>query len=344
MSSDQRRLLSGPVLTVGTTLCLLGAGYWMHSDLRASAASIEERIDGLSDRMTAMERVIQLYRFEQPAKSGLGFPALLEQLRHFAPLKGLATTPAAQLPEIEERLEAVVSAIAGLGPEVFPDLQRCFEAAEPGTDDELLMWLVRAMRIVDPNEAQRYLSVVLRGMAFVVSPRMRLFAADELTAIAPDVAASLLQNILLTETHNGLDVQRITPQVRAEFPNASETIVPYRGFSTFVQKYVATEADDTEQTLLMVMGRRHQHDFLTLQECVKALGSIGSERGVDAIIGLFENPPRNSSPMFRNHCLDALAAIRGSACCDYLQKALLREQVEIVRMKLTELIKTNCGD
>lgn len=327
---------------MGAVLCLLGAGYLMYSDLRASTDRLTAQVGEVADRMSAVERAVQLYRFEQQTKEGLGFPALLEQLRHWGPQMGSSTTPASQFPVIQDRLDHVLAAMASLGSEVFPKLMNAFEEAQPGRDDELQMWLLRAMLEVNETRALDFMTTVLEGMAFRVAPRLRLFAAEKITEIDPKRAAVLLRTVLSTETHNGLDVHRVDPRTLAKYPEAAGNIVPYRGFSTFVQKFVATEDEDAEQVLLMVVGRKLQHDFLTLQECVKELGEMRSTNAVGAIEDLFENPPRNSSPMFRNHCLDALAVIQGSAACEYFQAALLREQLEFVRTKLTELIKAYC--
>jgi len=66
-------------------------------------------------------------------------------------------------------------------------------------------------------------------------------------------------------------------------------------------------------------------------------------KAVKAIKKLFEHPPANYNPMFRHHCLDALANIQGAAACDYFRKILRDEQRQIVITKLNDLIKRYCG-
>lgn len=331
-----------PVVPVIAGLCLLGGGYLMYSDLRGATEVLAQRVQQLDERASSMDRTLQLYRFEQQSKQGLGFPALLEQVRFWAPHAAIATTPQVQIPVIEERLQAVCSAIKALGPEAMTELEGAFAAAEAGKDYEVRRWLLRAMVEVDRERAIQFLASVLRGFDHHQSPRTRLFAADLLTSLDARAAAASLEQILLVETHRGLNTERLPAEVIEEHPKALENLVPYNGFSSFVQRYAATGHAD-EQVLLKILHRWRDYDLITLQETVKALGALGSAEAAEPIKGLFANPPRNFHPMFRNHCLDAIDAILGSEACDYFKEVMRREELQIVINKLTELIKKNCG-
>jgi hypothetical protein len=329
------------VLALATALGLLGAGYLMYADLRRAADGLAQRVREVDERLAAQERTLQLYRFEQQSKAGLGFPALLEQIRFWAPQAAVATTPEVKLPVIEKQLRDVCAAVVALGPEAFVLLEEAFRQSQPGTDYEVRRWLLTAMIEVDKARAKEFLASVAQGLGVPVSPRLRLFASDRLLELDPALAAQVLEQILSVETHRGLDPERVAPAVLAEHPDAVENLVPYRGFSGFIQRYVAT-GHANEQILVRILTRWRDHDLMTLQEAVKALAALHSADAVEPIKELFETPPRGFTPMFRNYCLDALADIMGADACSYLKEALRREQNETVITKLTDLIKKSC--
>lgn len=329
------------ILALATALGLLGAGYLMYADLRRAADGLAQRVGEVEAHLAAQERTLQLYRFEQQSKAGLGFPALLEQIRFWAPQAAVATTPEVKLPVIEEQLRNVCAAMVALGPGAFALLEEAFCHSQPGTDHEVRRWLLTAMIEVDKARAKEFLATVAHGLGVQVSPRLRLFAADRLIELDPALAAQVLEQILTVETHRGLDPERVAPATLAEHPNAVENLVPYRGFSGFISRYVAT-GHANAQILVRILSRWRDHDLMTLQETVKALGALRSADGVEPIKQLFETPPRGFTPMFRNYCLDALVEIMGADACSYLKDALRREQHETVITKLTELIKKSC--
>ena len=270
-----QRSLGGTVATIAT-LGLAAGAVWAIFDMRSELAELRRETTGTHERLDAIESTLHLTRMEQQAQSGLGFAALLERLEYWAPKLGVATTPQAELPSIQEKVQAILDAFPATGSDAFAKLVAAFRDAERGPDDELQMWLLRAMEKVDAARAEDVYKDVLRGLEFKVSPRMRLFAADKLIEINPTAAGDVLQRVLMTESYRGLDPQRVEQALLEKYPSAAEYIVHYNGFWSFVQKYALTEHPETEPVLLMVLGRRHQHDMMTLQECVKTLGQLGS--------------------------------------------------------------------
>jgi hypothetical protein len=329
--------------TLATGLCVAIAGLAMFLDLRGQLARSRDETRRLADRLGAVEQTLQLLRFEQQSKTGLGITALLEQLRHWAPQLAMATTTQAQLPAIQGHVNAILEAFHAIGPSALPQLLDEFRKVQPGSDEEIQKWLLRAMREVDLARAKDVLADCVRGLEVTVSPGIRLFAASELIGVDRELAGEVLRRILQTESYRGIDVHRMDPQVRAKYPNAAQQLPPFSGFWNFVQLFVATKHPDVEQTLLGLIERSAEHDLLTLQECVKSLGELRSRDAVKAIENLFEAPPRGYTPMFRNHCLDALASILGREACPYFQSALQRETLDTVRTKLADLINRDCG-
>ncbi|MEM7202005.1 MAG: hypothetical protein AAF628_17185 [Planctomycetota bacterium] len=317
----------------------LAAGYL---DLRRNLTELRTEVGALRASASTQQSTLRLLRYEQRSKTGLGMEALLSQLAFWGEQFHMATTPAVERDAVKEHLLAVIDGMGALpAGQAWPRLERAFtESAEQDLQRE---WLLRAMEEIDAKAAAEHLERAVRGRSFEVSPRVRLFAARSLSRLDPTRAAAALREVLQTETSRGLDLKRIPPNLLAEHPDLQDWFPVYPGFWNFVDVYVATGDADTEGTLMMMLGRRNEHDLLTLQACVKALGKLGSHSAVKAIKDLFERPPPQHHPMFRNHCLDALAAIEGAAAQPYLQEALQREQGNTIRGKLTDLLKKTQG-
>ena len=309
-------------------------------DLRATATRLESRVATLQERVEEVGRTVQLFRLEQQAEAGLGLPALLERIRFWGPQLDDAATPPAAIPAIEEQLEGTIGAMRELGPGVAPRLVEEFEASGSPRADSVRKWLLLALLAVDEARGEDLLARSLSALDLEVSPRIRLLAADELLQRDKARAGEILRRILRTESHRGLDRERLDPALRQRYPDA--VIAPYEGWAFYVAKYAASDDPELEATLQMLLGRRNYHNFLTLQEAVKWLGELGSRDAVNQIKDLYERPPMGYTPMFRNHCLDALAQILGSEACEYFKQAMREPNHEMIRSRLAELIKANC--
>ncbi|MEC7584206.1 MAG: hypothetical protein VYE77_07805 [Planctomycetota bacterium] len=340
---EPTRASPSTTVTLATGLCLLGAGFWMYSSLLDATAEVDRRLGTVETRLAEQQKVLQLYRFEQQGQTGLGFSALLDKIRYWAPLAEAGTTPQLQIPVIEERLRAILSAVASLGDDAFPLLIGAFHDSKPEREFHVRRWLLNGMADIDPSRTVEFLAKLVQSYEFPVPPRMRLHAADRLISLDPAAAGAALRQVLDVETHRGLDKKRLSADILERFPNTLENVAPHPGFSGFVPRFAATNHEAAQRVLLRILVRRRDYDLMTLQEAVKALGRLQFGEAVPNIKDLFENPPRNFHPMFRNHCLDAIAGICGDEACQYFKQVLLEEKRDTVITKLTELIKKTCG-
>jgi len=317
---------------------MTSGGLWVHN-------SLGNRLDTMSTRIGKVEQAVQLYRFEQSIEQGLGMTALVEQIRHWAPLLGSASTPIIAIPKIKQRLDDVYSAMLAIDQkEAMDRLIREFESCEPGAEDEIALWILRGMTRIDAPRSSDFIGRVIEGFDFRVSSRLRLMAADVLLLVDTDHAGERLHRVLERESHRGLSLDRVPPDLRSRITNGAGQIPSYPGFFNFVSRYVMTGHKDIEATLMMILGRK-EHDLTTVQACVKELGAMKSNLALEQIQKLFEVPPNHSdNPIFRNHCLDAISKIfgPGNKACSYFQNALRHEQSGLVQNKLKGLIKTHC--
>jgi hypothetical protein len=304
---------------------------------------LEAGIRGQAEQLAALERVMQLYRFERNSTAGLGASALLEQLRFWAPKLESAATPQAEQPAIRKRVDDVLAAFMAAGSDTGAILEAEFHRTKSGADDELRKWIVRGLVRADRERAKTLLVQVLRGLKFDVSPRLREFAADELIAIDKATAGQVLRDILGYESKGGLVPERMPRELIEQQPHIVEGHRgSYPGFFNFVIKYAQTGDPETVPTLLMLIGRA-EHDRMTIQECVKHLGALKARDAVPRIQELFDNPPEiPDNPMFKNICLDALVAIQGREACNWLRQAQVRETRELVANKLRDLLQQHC--
>ena len=108
------------------------------------------------------------------------------------------------------------------------------------------------------------------------------------------------------------------------------------GFSNFVLWYLRSEDPQTDDTLLMVLGRT-EHDLTTIQDCVKALGERRCARAVEPIQKLFKHPPQQN-PILLNHCVDAVHKIQGDAARPWLEEAMRTTEVQTVADHIKHLL------
>lgn len=337
---------SGPerLLTPLLLVALLIGGSYAVIDLRRRQDVIERESAATAAAAARTERLLTLMRFEQLGKDGLGMAALLGQIREFAPVYVAATTTAPERDAILARLQSVVSAMRAIDKDdAWNALQRALTATSPSTNhEEIVRWILYGMIEVDVTRAKPLLVELVRSLQSRVTPNTRLFAADRLLDLDKDLAGETLRGVLEYESASGVNKLRMPPALTDRFPNAALTIDPFPGFYLFVQRFFQTEHADRENVLLMILGR-HEHDLITVQECVRLLGEMRSRQAVGAVQRLFERPPGlQQNTLFRNHCLDALAAIQGADSCVFLQERLRQEQDRLVQAKLIDLIKKHC--
>ena len=319
-------------------LVVLGLGYAGYRGLQQTIGNIERQLTVLTEANHELTQAMQLYRYERGSK-GLGVQALLDQMRHWAPMLQNASTPAATVPTIEKRMHEILDAMVALGPDAFAAVQQALLQTDTH-QDELAKWLLRAAQRVDPARAEELLVRVIQRDQITVSPRLRMIAADQLIALDKERAGAVLRQILRQESHTGLVPSRLSVDQADVIPAGMAQATPE--FFNFIDRYVSTGDPEVEATLLMILGRP-EHDTLTVQSTVKALGALRAKAAVDRIQQLFEKPVGAvDNPLFRNHCLEALAQIQGKEACAFFDAALTKEQNALVANKLKDLIKRHC--
>lgn len=336
--SETRRsraiLILAILLTLATTVVA-----WL--DQRRRSDALGDRVGGVIEATERLERAVQLFRFERGSK-GLGVAALIEQLRFWAPLLDLSTTPQHEIPRIQQRVDDILTAFDDIGDDAFEPLLTAFHQAAPGQDDELIRWLLEAMSQVDQERSEDLLVACTRALEFPVTGRIRVRAAQRLLELDKAKAAQVLSQILEYETAAGIDEHRMPPDLRNKLAASKIAPQPMRMLFNFVDYLVASQAPDVEDRLIMAATRPDQ-DRMTVQTCVKHLGELKSKRAVKALKRLFDAPPEmNLNPIFQNYCLDAIGKIEGADACAYFRDLLLQKPDERVMDKLQAMIKTYC--
>lgn len=309
-------------------LAALG-GSWL--DLRGQ---VQELRTGQERALAALERIegeITRIRIEQRAE-GSGVTALLEKLDYYAPLLTNASVPEPDYRWMRKEMDAILRAFASIGTEAYEPILERFLSIPAGEQFDRRKWLLEAALAADPVRGKDLVQRVLRGYEpdVPVGSRLRWYAADVLLRVDKARAGLVLREILRSESSRG--PRRGDVGMPADIQASS-------GFDKFVARYVASDDPEMENTLVMILGRP-EHDLMTHQSCVKALGELESRKAVPFIQKLFQDPPViHENPIFQNHCLDALAEILGSEACPFFQQELRNVRHELVQAKLRELIK-----
>jgi hypothetical protein len=302
----------------------------------------QDEVQALRGRWEAAEQQLQIlagemtrYRLEQRAE-GKGVDAVLEKLKAYAPQLTSASVPQPEYRAAKKEMDAVLRATESLGKSAFEPIRQRFLDLPVENFDER-KWLLEAMVSADRERGIDFVQQVLQGnhKSVPVSARQRWYAADMLVREDKPRAALTLRTILLTESSRGINTDR-AKAYNMEIPDAN---VASAGFENFIDRYLRSEDSECADTLLMMLGRS-EHDRVTMQECVKALGQLQAKKAVPALEKLFASPPGISdNPLFMNHCLDALFDIEGAAARPFFEQALKNAGNELVANKLKHLLQ-----
>ncbi len=319
------------------TLAGIAGVLWLQWEARGVSEVQGRRQEALAKEVADLRRVVQLLRFERGGRAGPS--TLIEQLAHWAPKLHNAQTPAAEIPEIQRRVNDLLEGLEACGSDAWPALHKAFGVTRAEHEDDLRHWLLVAMLRVDRARGTEMLARAVRGVDLQVTPRLRLLAADELIKVDKGLAGRVLHEVLNSQSAAGLNTSRMPPEVAAKLAPEILASAAWTGFFNLIPRYVATGDADTVPTLLAILGRS-EHDLTTLQECVKQLGTLQAKDAVPRIQELFANPPQiPDNPIFKNHCLDAIVAIEGAAARPWLTRVQREERLELVQKKLADLLK-----
>lgn len=313
-SSGRRGLVWLSVLALAGTLGGLAWAVWRLAD----------EVSGLEVRSKAAETTLQevlgevnRIRIEQRADK-LGPAGLLEKLRAYAPLAANARVPEPDYQAAKKELDAILRAFATIGEDAWGPVTARLREVNGETDYDEARWLLRAAVRIDEKAGKEIVKDVLAGTR-LPSPRLRLEAAGIMIEIDKPLAQNMLRHIMTTESSRGVNLQRVGS---ADVPIPDQAALSATGFNNYVQRYLQSEDEQIDETLLQVIGRA-EHDLITVQDCVKALGQRRYERAVPAIEKLYREPPnRQENPMFLAYCLTALHEIQGPKARPFLEEAL----------------------
>jgi hypothetical protein len=325
--STLRALVVTLVVTASLLLALIGVTTWLALRVEAltdTNAAVKSSLDEVLGEVTRI-------RIEQSA--GIQGPkGLLEKLRTYAPIAASSRTTEPDFKAAHKEIQAVLRAFESIGEDAWAPIMARLGELRGDKDFDEVRWLLEAAVRVDPKESKQILQQVLLGR-YLPSPRLRLQAARMLIDLDKPLAQTLLRQILVTEFHNGINKDRAAAY-HAEAPDPAA--LAQKGFNNFILWYLRSEDPQTDDTLLMVLGRV-EHDVMTIQDCVKALGERRCERAVEPIQKLFKNPPQQN-PMFLDHCVKAVHKIQGDAARPWLEEAMRTTDVQSVADHIKQLL------
>ena len=319
-----RRSVLPTALAVAALGALAGLGYGALR-LQREVAALHAAAAANDALLAEVHGEVTRIRLEQRAEA-LGPQGLLAKLRAFAPLVTSARVPEPDYLFAKRELDAVLRAFEAIGPDAWKPVVTRLEQIDADADYDEARYLLRAAMRIDPMAGKEIVKNVLAGVR-LPSPRLRWDAARILNEAAPELAQRLLRHIVLTESSRGVNPDRAGDP---DIPVPDAAALSASGFHNFVLLYAQSGDPKLADTLLMVLGRA-EHDLVTVQECVKILGELGSERAVPAIEKLFLKPPLGfENPLFQNHCLSALHRIQGEAARPFLERAQQNATSDVV--------------
>ncbi len=331
MTPASSRLLPAALVALFAAVAFVGVALWrLSNDLRDRGQVDAQNAATLQLVLGEVTRL----RIEQ--SSGTQGPqALLTKLRTFAPLIASSRTTEPDFKNAQKEMDAILRALQTLGTDAWKPISERLATLKPEKDFDEIKWLLEAGVRIDHEAGLLVLKEVLLGRR-LPTPRLRWFAADCLTRHDRPLAQTLLRQVLMTESSRGFNPDRASAYPGAVIPDPAA--MSNTGFNNYVVAYLRTEDPKVDDTLLMVIGRT-EHDAVTIQECVKALGEHRCAAASEAIEKLYWHPPlQQENPIFLNYCLDALVEIRGKAARAFLEAALAKVTTEAVQRRIEFLL------
>jgi hypothetical protein len=305
-------LAVGLLVAIGTG----AAGY----ELAGLRQAVEELQQGLRQRDATLQEMhgeITRLRLEQTTGQP-GVRGLMRRLEQFAPLTSNARVTDPDYQAAKQEMQAILRAFATLGADAWDPVVQRLQQLDPQQQFEQVKSLLEATVAIDKARGIELFRDALLGLKFP-SPRLRWYTAQRLIELDKPLAQNLLRQILTTESSRGPDLERAKAYGLSVPDRAA---LATSGFDTFVNYYVASEDAEIDATLLMVLGRT-EHDTITIQTCVEALGNRRCQLAIEPIQQLCRTPPGGiDNPIFLVKCLDALDAIQGRQARPFLEQML----------------------
>ena len=280
-----------------------------------------------------LQQAVRLYELERVPPPGyteaFGYKALLNHLLYWGPKIQVADAATGDKAIVREKVRGIADAMAALGPDIYPFIEETYLKGgvltkDPATNDEVRNWLLLAARGADNARGTELIvdtlrDKLIRDKKFPVSQRLRLMAAKMLCAGRDEdkrLAGEVLHEILTTDRSGNTDL------------------------FNFVIEYQGTGHAKTEETMLMLLGRR-EHNRMTVQKAIQYLGQIKSDEAIEPVKKLFLNPPwrTGDNAYFRAICLNVLDEIMGSDIVPFLEEVDRKEDSAFVRNRINDLRK-----
>jgi hypothetical protein len=322
-------------VAIGLALFAAGLGYAGYQFQRHEQRlhRVEQAMGEVRAGMDEVLGEVTRVRLEQKAEHK-GVRGLLETLAVYAPVLTKASTSDPIYESTLAEMKAVLRAFATIGEDAWQPIAERIAALDPQQSYDECRWLLEAAVAADQRRGVDLVRKVTLGLD-KPHPRLRHAAADILVRADIQLAQATLRQILLTESARGVNLDRAQAYGGA-IPD--QAALSSNAFFNFVGRYAQTKDEQCDETLLMVMSRA-EHDLMTIQECIDALGRRRCAPAVEPIQRVFANVPGNQyNPLFRNHCLEALAAIQGDAARPFFEQALTGEQDPTVKKRLEHLL------
>ncbi len=325
-----------PILAVALiVLNVLGLGF-----VAVEYRAMRQELGALREDSDRMKFAVDLLRFESTSHyEGKGFNALLDHLTYWAPHLQNANEGTSEFFKVEKRVEDAVE-IMGQLPDVFPTIAATLRSGEvtaedPATDDEIRKWLLRAAHLADPEQGIKLYADLLRATEIDASGRLRRIAVTELFEFDKQLTGEILHKILTNENARGIG------RPGAQTGGGRRGKQPQ--FYNFIEYYVASKHPAVVTTLMQILSRP-EHDLLTQQECVKALGKLKVVAAIERLKSLYweQHSPqagRVPNPLFRMKILNAVIEIEGDKAAPFLKKIDRLEGNTAIQNRLTELRK-----
>jgi len=314
---------------------IVGFGLYQRTVVVPEVRAARKALKSTREDLARIEQSVALLHFRDDPK-GKPVEAILAHLDFWAKKLAKYGNSLVERPTIDANIRRGMDALLAIGPRAFPILRKAFfdKSNENNEKIELRRQILFAMRDLAPEKTKELATQLLLDMSRAST--IRVVCAELLLELDKDHAGDVLRRVILRETHIG-------PR-QALNPNLGGHIVHgFPGYSNLISYFLQSNYPAKDDVLLNVLGRGPAIDVPTLITVTQGLRMLHSKAALEPLKQAFHGSAMAyRDPMFRRHCINAIAEIGGSKACSWLREQYAKETDPNLERVFQQVLAANC--
>ena len=321
------------LLSFGLVIALvLGMGFWLQKSLIPKMKENAELLRELNRRCERIESWVALQRYSGNPE-GKPEEEVIQGIEYWSHRLQQRGASMIERELVQEYLDHATAALRGLGKRGIQAAIRAFWDPRNGSKTEFRRSLLLALDKIAPKEV---VDLSRKTLETPGTPSLlRVLSAGILKRHNAKLAGQTLAQVLLSESLGGPR----HPLPGKEVPDESRK---FPGYFDLIPIFQQTPYPQKGEVLLRVLAQSHK-DVPTMNQCVKALESLGYREALPALKKLYDAAGSARNPLLRMNIARAVARIGKKQSCKWLQEHIRFEGDQMVLNRLKQLYTRYCS-